>query len=266
MHIFNVVKLDETMKMPGKIDAEMIAPCGLNCLACNAHLNSKTPCPGCRAPVEKITRKSCRECLIKKCAFEKGVKWCFECMSFPCSKIEKLNKRYSQKYDVYLIENASGAKWDIPEFLQSQKELFTCKSCNGIINQHRKRCSDCEQGANFLTPVLEKIKNRKSIFILDMDDYKDRKNLIKKLEAAFGNEHIFRHAMLKLLKEHEKKATAFGLYFGYQQDPINFAEISKILNLSSARVGVLCNAAFRRLIAPRFFKEVWAEYGYKEKE
>jgi len=43
----------------------MIAPCGVNCLACSAHLDSKNPCPGCQAPIEKITRKSCRNCVKK---------------------------------------------------------------------------------------------------------------------------------------------------------------------------------------------------------
>ena len=72
--------------------------------------------------------------------------------------------------------------------------------------------------------------------------------------------------MLKLLKEHEKEAVAFGLYFGYQDNPKKFPEIAGILDLSTARVGKLCNVAFRRLIAPWFYHKVWAEYGYKEKE
>ena len=254
------------MKMPKQIDAEMIAPCGVNCLACNAHLSGKPPCPGCRAPVEKITRKSCRECLIKKCANEKSKKWCFECARFPCDLLKKLDKRYSKKYDVYIIESASGARLNLPDFLKLQKELFTCESCNGVINQHHKLCSECGQEKNLLKPLLDKIKNQKSIILLEIDDYNDRKNLIKKFEAAYGNEHIFRHAMLKLLKEHEKEAIAFGLYFGFHDNPKNFPEIAEILNLSAARVGKLCNTAFRRLIAPKFYNEVWAEYGYKEKE
>jgi hypothetical protein len=255
------------MKMPKKMKPEMIAPCGINCLACSAHLREKKPCPGCKAPVEQITRKSCRECRIKKCAYEKGNKWCFECMSFPCPRIEKLTIRYMKNCCVNLIQNGRDADNDMTKFLKSQKDLFTCKSCEGIINQHQKTCSECGKEANLLPSVLPDSKEQKYTFrLLEDIDYKDRKNLIAKFEAAYGNEHIFKYAMLKLLKEHEKKATVFGLYFGYQKDPLSFSEIGKHLNLSTTRVGVLCHEAFRRLNWFKFRREVWEEYGYKEKK
>jgi len=254
------------MKMPENFDEDMIAPCGINCLACNAYLNGKTKCPGCRAPLDKISRKTVRECPIKKCAFEKGLKWCFEDMGYPCPKIKALSRRYLKNYSVDIIENAKGARWDIPAYLKAQQELFTCKSCGGIINQHRKTCSDCGKEKDLLKQIFENIKKRDGIFLLTMNDYNDRKHLIKKLEAAYGNEHIFEFAMLKLLEQHENKASAFGLYFGFHKEPINFTEIGKILNLSPNRAGKLCNAAFRRLIAPGFYKKIWDEYGYKEKE
>jgi negative regulator of replication initiation len=171
-----------------------------------------------------------------------------------------------KNYNVYLIENTQDARWNIPEFLKSQKEYFTCKSCGGIINQHKKACSECGKEANLLSTVLDKIKEHKPLILLKSDDYKDRKNLIKKFEAAYGNEHIFRYAMLKFLEKHENMAKAFGLYFGFQDAPKNVPEIANILNLSTARVSKLCNQAFRRLIMPKFYKEVWDEYGYKEKE
>ena len=255
------------MLMPKEMDAEMIAPCGVNCLACDAHLSGKPPCPGCRAPKEQQNRKSILNCAKKKCAFEKGVKWCFECMSFPCPQIKSLNNRYVRNCNVNIIENARETKWDLPEFLKSQRELFTCSSCGGIINQHRKICSECGQETNLLVSELQRIKRNQGMFhLLEADEYKDRKNLIKKFEAVYGNEHIFRYAMLKLLKEHEKKATVFGLYFGFQKDPINFSEIGKMLNLSETRVGVLCKKAFSRLNWSKFRREVWEEYGYKDKE
>lgn len=131
------------MKMADKIDARMIAPCGVNCLVCSAHLDDRKPCPGCRAPTEKITRKSCRNCVKKHCAFEKGFEWCFACGRFPCAHIKSLDKRYRQNYDVDLIKNGLDAKQDMDVFLQTQKERFTCKSCGGVIDQHHRRCSEC---------------------------------------------------------------------------------------------------------------------------
>lgn len=132
------------MKMPEKISAEMIAPCGVNCLVCSGHVHSEDKCPGCRAPREKITRKICRDCIKKKCAFERGLHWCFECSCFPCANIKKLDQRYRQNYDVNLIQNGLDAKRDMDAFLQAQRERFTCKSCGGIIDQHHKKCSECK--------------------------------------------------------------------------------------------------------------------------
>lgn len=135
------------MRMPEKLEAKMIAPCGVNCLACSAHLDSKKQCPGCQAPIEKITRKSCLNCAKKRCAFERGFQWCFECCRFPCAQIKSLDQRYRQNYDVALIQNSLDAERDMDAFLHAQKEYFSCKSCGGIIDQHHQRCSECGTSA-----------------------------------------------------------------------------------------------------------------------
>jgi hypothetical protein len=93
--------------------------------------------------LKKITCKSCRNCVKKKCAFDKGLQWCFECSRFPCTRIKSLNQRYQQNYDIDLVQNGLDAKQDMDAFLQAQKERFTCKSCGGIIDQHHRRCSEC---------------------------------------------------------------------------------------------------------------------------
>ena len=131
------------MIMPEILEARMIAPCGVNCLACSAHLDRKKPCPGCRSLSENITRKSCRNCAQKQCAFEQGYQWCFECSRFPCARIKSLDQRYREKYNINLIQNGLEVKRCMDDFLQSQKDFFTCKSCGGIIDQHLKRCSEC---------------------------------------------------------------------------------------------------------------------------
>jgi len=99
--------------------------------------------------------------------------------------------------------------------------------------------------------------------VLNHDDYKDRKNLIKKFEAAYGNKHIFRYAMIKLLEEQEAAATAFGLFFGYHKEPMTYKAIAEQMNLSMMRVRVLSNKAFHRLIHPVFRAKVWEYCGYK---
>lgn len=125
------------------MQATDIAPCGVNCFVCSARFNPKTPCPGCRAPEETITRKSCRNCEKKNCAFEQGLTWCFECSRFPCTQIKDLSKRYKNNYNVDLVANGIAAKEDMDTFLEAQEKRFTCIYCGGIIDQHNRRCTLC---------------------------------------------------------------------------------------------------------------------------
>ncbi len=129
--------------MPVKMEKAMIAPCGVNCSVCSAHLNIKLPCPGCRAPQEQITRKSCRNCAKKSCAFDQDLQWCFECARFPCAGIKDLSRRYTSKYGVDLVQNGLDARSDMDSFLEAQRMKFTCRACGGAINRHRKYCSEC---------------------------------------------------------------------------------------------------------------------------
>ncbi len=124
-------------------DENRLAPCGVYCAACSAWLDSKNPCPGCRALDEQITRKSCRNCAKKRCAAAQGVRWCFECTRFPCARIKDLDKRYRQNYGVDLIQNGRDAQADMAAFLRAQQTRFTCPACGGTIDQHHRRCSVC---------------------------------------------------------------------------------------------------------------------------
>lgn len=131
------------MKMPNRMDAGMLAPCGVLCLVCSAYLNKKKPCPGCRAPADMHKRKSCVQCAKKNCALGKGLQWCFACGSFPCARIKSLNKRYVQNYGVDLVQNGLAAQTDMTVFLLAQRAQFTCLQCGGIVDQHHRRCSEC---------------------------------------------------------------------------------------------------------------------------
>jgi len=100
-------------------------------------------------------------------------------------------------------------------------------------------------------------------FLLDRDEYKDKKNLIKKLVTVYGNEHVFRSAILKLLKKDKRAATAFGLYYGYHKEAMTLKAISEQMDISKERARQLAHRAFRQLTTPKFRREVWEDYGYK---
>ena len=135
------------MRMPKQIDANLLAPCGVNCLACSAYLRAHDACPGCRATEELQKRKSCQNCAKKRCLDKTGLHWCFECERFPCTAINSQSKRYREKYGIDLVENSRRAARDLPAFLRAERNRFTCLLCGGVIDQHNRCCSECEAPA-----------------------------------------------------------------------------------------------------------------------
>lgn len=87
-------------------DFSLIAPCGMNCGICLAHLREKNMCMGCRN-LDPHKSKSRVKCIIKNCArlHETGSGFCFECSNFPCTRLKQLDKRYRFKYKMSMIEN-----------------------------------------------------------------------------------------------------------------------------------------------------------------
>jgi len=121
----------------------MLAPCGMNCAVCYVHLRKKKPCMGCRS-MDGSQPNHCRKCKIKNCVTEKGIGFCFECPSFPCASIKRLDKSYRQRYQVSLIENGVQIKAvGIEQHVIEQKQQWTCTQCGCIICLHDRICSEC---------------------------------------------------------------------------------------------------------------------------
>jgi hypothetical protein len=121
----------------------MLAPCGMNCAVCYAHLRKKKTCPGCRGQ-EDNQPAYCRRCNIRNCAIGREIDFCFECSTFPCVAIKRMDKRYRLRYQVSLIENglrnkAMGTK----RFLLEENQKWTCTRCSGLISLHDRVCSEC---------------------------------------------------------------------------------------------------------------------------
>jgi hypothetical protein len=87
-----------------------IAPCGMNCNLCMAYLREKNTCPGCRdLEINTIKQNDSRKrCIIRNCEFFKkgNHKYCSpKCEKYPCRRLKQLDKRYSTKYGMSMIEN-----------------------------------------------------------------------------------------------------------------------------------------------------------------
>jgi hypothetical protein len=135
------------MRMPEKIADVMFAPCGMNCFVCYKHCNAKKACPGC---LESDLGKPghCRECKIKDCIKNKGLKYCYECPEFPCKQIKSLDKSYRTRYGTSLIQNSLKVKEKgVADFMSEQAVVYACPQCGGVISLHDAECSECHAPA-----------------------------------------------------------------------------------------------------------------------
>jgi hypothetical protein len=123
----------------------LIAPCGMNCGLCRAYTRDKKACPGCRGD-DSLKSKSCVTCRIKNCEkiVNNGVKYCFSCESFPCDRLNHLDKRYRTKYGMSMIDNLENIRsFGIRHFLRNEKERWTCPGCGKMICVHKPQCLSC---------------------------------------------------------------------------------------------------------------------------
>lgn len=112
-----------------KVDDIMFAPCGMNCLVCYKHCYHKKPCAGCLQS-DNGKPEHCRKCTIKDCVEDKALKYCYECLDFPCTQIKYLDKSYRTRYGVSLIDNSLFIKENgLTKFMEQQKGKYTCPEC-----------------------------------------------------------------------------------------------------------------------------------------
>ena len=133
----------------------MLAPCGINCAACLAYLRDKNKCAGCLAISgdKAKTRVSCR---IKNCELLAGTrsKFCYECGSFPCKILGRLDKRYRAKYRASPLDNLRSIQsLGVASYLARERFRWVCPDCGSVTSIHRNYCLNCKKGLakNFRT-------------------------------------------------------------------------------------------------------------------
>jgi hypothetical protein len=129
--------------MVNPMNAELIAPCGINCRVCRFHMKAKNPCPGCR---DSHISGHCLNCKLKNCgrftASSSG--YCYDCAEFPCALVKQLDKRYRTKYGASPIANLVHITTKgINDFLEVENQKWTCPTCGEILCMHYPRCHSC---------------------------------------------------------------------------------------------------------------------------
>lgn len=77
-----------------------VPACGIFCGGCPIYIREKNPCPG-----AEINRKRCENCkTFHLCCLSHNISHCYQCQTFPCSKLKGFAKRWL-KYGQNCIEN-----------------------------------------------------------------------------------------------------------------------------------------------------------------
>jgi hypothetical protein len=130
-----------------KLNAKLIAPCGMNCGICKGYLREKNKCPGCRE-MSKNKPEYCRKCIIMHCEILKknNMKFCSDkCKKFPCTRLKNLDKRYKNKYHMSMLENLLNIKKNgIRKFVDNEQKRWKCPKCEGIVTCHGGICFSCD--------------------------------------------------------------------------------------------------------------------------
>ena len=96
---------DDSPTRTTSIPTLMMAPCGMDCGVCAAHLREKNRCAGCLA-VNGRKQGHCEVCSIKLCTERTaGATFCFDCARYPCRRLRQLDLRYRTRYGMSMIEN-----------------------------------------------------------------------------------------------------------------------------------------------------------------
>ena len=132
------------------MEEQLSAPCGMNCGLCISYLAMKH-----ELNKKGFARRYCAGCLPrgKNCTFManhcnllgKGlVRFCYECVNFPCRRLKDLDKRYRTKCHMSMIENLEFIKkCGMESFLEKETVKWSCPECGGTICCHNGLCLNC---------------------------------------------------------------------------------------------------------------------------
>ena len=128
--------------------AEMIAPCGLDCNICSQALIEHDPCQGCNGPDDRKPEFCANICGIILCRKrrENGNEYCDECPDFPCEDVMEKENRYTTKYPhrESPLENLRMIREQgMAAFLEQEQQLWTCPGCDQPYSVHDRNCPHC---------------------------------------------------------------------------------------------------------------------------
>lgn len=109
-------------------------------------------CLGCKS--DKVYF-GCAGCDIRACAKGKQLDYCFNCVKYPCEKIQKLESHHLPHHDAAL-QHVSLLKADkLKEWIEFNQSRFKCQNCGNIHSWYEEFCFYC---GNKVLSVIEEQK------------------------------------------------------------------------------------------------------------
>ena len=128
------------------MNTELIAPCGMNCGICKYHYRQKNPCPGCRT-LQKNDSETRFHCIVRSCPVLQQNSWRFcssACETYPCRRLRALDKRYTTKYHMSMLENLELiSEQGVDALVQKESQKWSCPVCRGWVSCHTGQCLTC---------------------------------------------------------------------------------------------------------------------------
>lgn len=146
---------------------KLIAPCGLYCGACSIRLAGKRrdqqllaqiaevltiqqgqpikvedlACDGCLS--SDVVAIVCRNCELRACALNKGIRHCSECSDSPCQPLVDFSKdglpHHAEVLDSIQCQRKSG----LDSWAEEQRKRWRCPACSGDIDWYAGQCYAC---------------------------------------------------------------------------------------------------------------------------
>ena len=145
---------------------KLVGICGIYCGTCPSYLAQQqndiaelekragamnftveeTRCNGCHTDKVMPTCVECRHG-FRKCAREHGVTWCFECVDFPCQRLEDFRHIHVENgisHHEHLIDELQYMKDNGMEaWLDKKDREGRCPSCGKLLYWFVRDCPDC---------------------------------------------------------------------------------------------------------------------------
>jgi len=141
-----------------ELNKELAAVCGLYCGACGVYIAThedenrlksiaakfnqtieETKCNGCRS--DKKT-PYCNSCNFTKCASQKGIDFCGECVEYPCTELKDFQLQFPHRIELWESQKKiKETGWE--NWMSEMNKHYSCSKCATINSAYDINCRKC---------------------------------------------------------------------------------------------------------------------------